>query len=142
MASQHWSEVHVEGKSCGTWPGRGTEAGRCDAHAGPGSGGEDGGRDAYPRARKLQEGCTIEAVIDDLYRQQVLLSEAIDRLRTEEDATVTELTRLLRIHGQNASRLGRLLRDRRALSGDAADGISGAIGQALDELSNEWGIPL
>ncbi len=36
------------------------------------------------------------------------------------------------------SRLGRLLRDRRALSGDAADGISDAIAKALDELGSEW----
>ena len=60
----------------------------------------------------------------------------------EGEATVSELTHLLRIHGQNASRLGRLLRDRRALSGDAADGISGAVAQALDELSNELGVEL
>ena len=38
--------------------------------------------------------------------------------------------------------IARLLRDRRAISGESADGISGAIAQALDELSTEWGIEL
>lgn len=60
----------------------------------------------------------------------------------EGDVSVDELRHLLRIHGQNASRLGRLLRDQRALSGEAADGISGAVAQALDELSNELGVDL
>jgi hypothetical protein len=77
-----------------------------------------------------------------LYHKQVALDGYIDRILTTGRPSVQELIHLLRIHGQNASRLGRLLRDRRALSGDAADGISGAIAQALDELSNELGTDL
>jgi hypothetical protein len=38
--------------------------------------------------------------------------------------------------------IARLLRDKRALSGKAADGISGAIAQALDEMGTEYGLPL
>lgn len=38
--------------------------------------------------------------------------------------------------------IARLLRSQRALSGEAADGIVGAMAQALDELSNEWGVNL
>jgi hypothetical protein len=34
------------------------------------------------------------------------------------------------------------MRDQRALSGAAADGISGAIAQALDELSTHMGVEL
>lgn len=41
-----------------------------------------------------------------------------------------------------ARTIARLLRDQRALTGQAADGIAGAIGQALDELSIELGIEL
>ena len=36
----------------------------------------------------------------------------------------------------------RLMRDQRALSGEVADGISGAISAALDELSVMWGVEL
>jgi hypothetical protein len=39
-------------------------------------------------------------------------------------------------------RVARLLRDKRALSGEAADGLNGAIAQALNELSTELGIEL
>jgi hypothetical protein len=77
-----------------------------------------------------------------LYHKQVALDAYIDRILVTGQPSVRELSHLLQIHGQNASRLGRLLRDRRALSGDAADGISGAIAQALDELSSELGTDL
>jgi hypothetical protein len=50
--------------------------------------------------------------------------------------------KLFSLHGQNASRLGRLLRDQRALSGQAADGLLDAIGKALDEISTELGVTL
>jgi hypothetical protein len=39
-------------------------------------------------------------------------------------------------------RVANLLRARRAISGDAAEGMAGAISQALDELSSEWGVEL
>ena len=56
--------------------------------------------------------------------------------------TPAEYARLAALAFQGTSTVARLLRDRRALCGDAADGISAAIGQALDELSSEWGIEL
>jgi len=56
------------------------------------------------------------------------------------DAAAGDAGTLLRIFGlytSACSRLARLLRDRRALSGEAADGIAGAVSQALDELKTE-----
>ncbi len=38
-------------------------------------------------------------------------------------------------------RVASLLRDQRALSGKAADGLAAAVAQALDELSSEMGVP-
>ena len=38
--------------------------------------------------------------------------------------------------------VARLLRDKRAISGEAADGISGAIATALEELGTLWGLEL
>jgi hypothetical protein len=102
--------------------------GRCSAAHNPG---EEG---ALP---------PINGIIGDLASKQAQLSALINRcLESAPEPDVGDLVRLLRIHGQNASRLGRLLRDRRALSGDAADGLLGAIAQALDELSTEWGVDL
>jgi hypothetical protein len=90
----------------------------------------------------LPDHCTIEAIIRMLYHKQVALDDYIDHVLATGSPSIHELIHLLRIHGQNASRLGRLLRDRRALSGDAADGLSGAIAQALEELSTELGTDL
>ena len=75
----------------------------------------------------------IEDVISDLAVKQAWLSDYIEHHL--DDLSCAMLVRLLNLHGQNASRLGRLLRDQHALSGEAADGISAAIDQAMVELS-------
>jgi hypothetical protein len=83
----------------------------------------------------------IEAVIADLAERQGQLADYLTQ-RLAAGAELTEVARLFALYGQNASRLGRLLRDQRALSGTSADGLLAAIGQALDELSTELGIKL
>jgi hypothetical protein len=82
---------------------------------------------------------TISEILADLAEKQARLSALLDAADPTDTAT---LTKLFSIHAQNASRMGRLLRDQRALSGAAADGIAGAIAQALDELSSELATPL
>jgi len=88
----------------------------------------------------FDEMLTIEDVIADLAAKQAWLSSHIDSHLDELNPML--LARLLTLHGQNASRLGRLLRDQRTLSGEAADGIAGAIERALDELSITLGTQL
>jgi hypothetical protein len=95
----------------------------------------------YARA-DLPEGCSIDVIIDHLYQRQVELDAYIEDILATGDPSIQELVHLLKTYGQNASRLGRLLRDRRALTGDAADSISGAIAQALQELETELGTEL
>jgi hypothetical protein len=89
---------------------------------------------------------SIADIIADLASKQITLSNHIDTILSaandDDPPNMLDLVKLFALHGQNASRLGRLLRDQRALSGDAADGIAGAIAQALDELSTELGIEL
>ena len=82
----------------------------------------------------------IEDVISDLAAKQAWLSEYIEI--HQEDLNSSMLIRLLQLHGQNASRLGKLLRDQNALSGEAADGISIALEQAMVELSEILGTDL
>jgi len=91
------------------------------------------------RAPTVETAVTIAGILADLVDQQARLTELIDAADPDD---VRTLVKLFSLHAQNASRMGRLLRDQRALSGQAADGISGAIAQALDELSSEWGTPL
>ena len=52
------------------------------------------------------------------------------------------LVRLLELYGRYSTRLTQMLRARRALSGEAADGFASAIAQALDELGSELGTDL
>jgi hypothetical protein len=96
----------------------------------------------YYAAEHLPPDCTIETVIDMLYQKQLALDAYIDDFLRTDQPSIRQLTHLLKILGQNASRLGRLLRDRRALGGDAANGLSGALAQAWEELSTELGTDL
>ena len=79
----------------------------------------------------------IDDILADLKEKQAQINALI--AATDPDDTPT-IIRLFGLYGQTASRMGRLLRDQRALSGQAADGIAGAIAQALDELGNELGV--
>jgi hypothetical protein len=83
---------------------------------------------------------SIETIILDLCIKQARLSKYTELHSA--DLSAEELARFLQIHGQNASRLGRLLRNRRALCGAAVDEISAAIAQALDQLHDELGTVL
>jgi hypothetical protein len=138
------------GTPCKAWAVRGSDPPRCAAHggslAGRQVGAPPGNQNAVTHglyAAPEEPPATIEGIIADLARKQAALSVYIDGLLTAEaDLDLDDVARLLKIHGMNASRLGRLLRDQRALSGDAADGIAGAIAQALDELSTELGVEL
>ena len=88
---------------------------------------------------------TIDDVVADALAKQSRFSELLAQIDDEEgplSGDLEGLGRLFALHGQNASRLGRLLRDQRALSGQAADGLLEAIGKALDEISTELGVTL
>lgn len=94
-------------------------------------------RRAVPAARPA---ATIEEVIADALRRLQQLGGYIDA--HQDELSTTELARLLSVHGENAARLGRLLRDAHALSGAAADGLLDAVGKALDEIATQLGIDL
>ena len=80
-------------------------------------------------------------------RRLLILLDASDASRFDDPADVQPMTRadyarLMGLALQAARTIARLLRDKRALSDTAADGITGAIGTALDELSTIWGVSL
>jgi hypothetical protein len=93
-------------------------------------------------AQPMKELQTIEDVIEDMLQRQSQLTSLIEEKTLTEPLNVSEMTKLLTLHGQNGSRIGRLLRDQRALSGASADGLLEAIARALDELSTELGVEL
>jgi hypothetical protein len=85
-------------------------------------------------SRKLE---SLSDVIEDLQAKMTRVSDLID---CSEDPS--EVVTLFGLYAQSANRLGRLLRDQRALSGESGDALMDAIGKALDELSTELGIQL
>ena len=159
--SRKCSFRHRDGRACRAWAIRGSDPPRCAAHredvrepqpSGRASveASNDGGSKAGHKNRDTHDFYVqpvrdlrdIDDVVEDLLLKQTQLSAFIEEKVAEGEMAVKEMARLLALHGQNAVRIGRLLRDQRALSGKSADGLLEAIGAALDELSTELGIEL
>jgi hypothetical protein len=155
--------TRTNGKDCRAWAQQDSDPALCSAHAAGASGPvriADRASDSNNGTRSAEEipsggtgavdlsrvhydtPITITSIIEDLAKKQITLSMYLDERIAEGPVDLNELAHLFALHGLNASRLGRLLRDQRALSGEAADGIAGAIAQALDELSTELGADL
>lgn len=83
---------------------------------------------------------------DEIWMQRVLNRRLLAHLNTTNEEgnspTIEELTKVAEALATGTGRVARLLRDQRALSGEAADGIADAISKALDELGSELGLPL
>ena len=142
------TQLTKTGNYCRAWALRDSDPPTCAMHAGrvTGQGAPEGNRNAITHGLYASidlddpEHPPINGVIQDLVARQVQLSALIDTHL--DDLTIQDLARLFAIHGQNASRLGRLLRDRKALSGGAADRFQQIVDMALDGLSAEWDIEL
>jgi hypothetical protein len=153
VSGRRCTAVRADGTPCRAWAVRGSDEPLCAAHGGTSAriGAPPGNRNALKHGFYVRRECeerlqdvspdewSIETVILDLCIKQAQLSRYIEV--NSGDLSADELARFLQIHGQNASRLGRLLRDRRALCGDT-DPLSNAIAQALEELSEELGTDL
>lgn len=143
--STRCTAITAAGSPCKNWAVHRSQPPRCSAHGGGSRPVGAPPNNANARTHGLYAAKpgirTIADVIDDLAQTQAILSALIEE-HIEGEPDLDALVTLLRLHGQNASRLGRLLRDQRALSGEAADGIAGAIAQALDELGSELGVDL
>lgn len=116
---------------------RGLELPRCAAHSGL-VGAPAGNKN------RLTHGAYVVVPIRSIAELVADLEGKIGRLSALIDncADATVLAGLFALHAQNCSRLGRLLRDQRALDGKSADSLLEAIGVALDEISTELGVKL
>ena len=122
-----------DGKPCSAWAVRGSDPPRCAAHGGAEahSGVPGGNRNGPP---------DLDARIAALNRRIEQLEEHIDTHRHDLDAK--EFAALVSLQGQLASRLGRLMRDRQHLQGDAADELQHDLDEALEVVSQVLGIDL
>ena len=138
MTQPKCTALTSSGRPCRGWAVRGSDPPRCGFHGGGSrpAGAPLGNSNAVihgfyaaePETVTIDQ--TIAGLVDKLQRIDALMATA------ETDQLLTLLT----LYTQASSRLGRLLRDRRALTGEAADGFTGAIGTILDELGTELGI--
>ncbi|MEW5986946.1 MAG: hypothetical protein AB1791_09965 [Chloroflexota bacterium] len=79
---------------------------------------------------------------DEIALARVALHRVLAHLKENPNLATAELTNLLALAFRGTRTVAHLLRDQRALTGAAADGLLGAIAQALDELGTEWGVEL
>ena len=153
--SRHCSHRKPDGTPCRAWAIRGSDPPTCASHARRARGGAPPGNTNaathgfYSPVLRPDELADLVACADDITLDdeialaRVILRRLAGMLIAPPDALEpADTARLASLALQATRTIARLLRDKRALSGDAADGIAGAISQALDELSSEWGIDL
>ena len=136
-ASRHCEAITAEGRACNAWAVRSSEPPRCAAHSGL-TGAPAGNRNAEKHgvySRRVDEIGGIEDAVADLEHRLTRLTHYIDQV---EDP---DMMPALALYGQMISRYGRLLRDKRALSGESADNILELLGQAAEEVATELGWP-
>lgn len=142
------------GRACRAWAVRGSNPPRCPAHRElDGTPREFPGRD-LPATINHSPGPppewtgiasaepTVSALDDEIRLVRAILSRLLAELQATPDLRVEQLAEFAPLVFAGTRTVSHLLRDQRALSGDAAAGIAGAISLALDELSTEWGVRL
>lgn len=85
---------------------------------------------------------SIDDVLLDALDKQTRLSTYIEKKLADDKVTPESMATLFSLHGQNASRLGRLYRDQKVLETGGIDELLDVVGQALDEFSDEVGVLL
>jgi hypothetical protein len=134
------------GRPCAAWAVRGSQLPLCSAHGGAAQQ-QDApafyhGAFSAPELAGLPQLARAAALDEEIAAARVVLRRLLLYLRDHPDLDAATLARLAPLAFRGTLTVARLLRDQRALSGEAADGIAGAIGQALDELGSEWGVEL
>ncbi len=148
------------GRPCKAWAQRGSEPALCRAHADRPAGQEKDPFLINPKKEEPQSEAElfynrrfsseelkalVGLALDRSLNGEVAITRvAIRRIlnQLEEELGPEETAHLATLLFNGARTIAQLLRAQRALSGEAAEGISGAMAQALDELSTMKGIDL
>lgn len=77
---------------------------------------------------------------DETASNRIMLQHLLIYLQQTDDISMPEVVKIAALVFRGARAVTTVLRDEKALSGEAADGIAGAVGRALDELSMELGL--
>jgi hypothetical protein len=134
------SDHKRDGTPCRAWAVPGTDPPRCSAHSGKTGGAPKGNQNARKHggyAEPAGPSTSLERELEILTRQIEDVREYAQTRREElEPAEYRKHNALL---GALISRKGRLLRDRRALSGEDADELSRMFEDAARRLAAEKG---
>ena len=150
--SRRCTATTQSGSPCKAWAVHGTEPPLCSAHAGRniGAGAPEGNDNAkthgaYSDLIQPEELARLVTDADDTTLQDEMAltrlanRRLIEHLQDDNTPRADAIAAAQAIF-RGARTVALLLRDQRALSGEAADGISGALAQAIHELASEWGI--
>ena len=137
---------------CLAWAIVGTDPPLCPAHAGikrrsgPARANQNARKSGfYSRALEEQELADLvvlgddSSLTDEIAATRVAMRRVLAALGTDKATLEPQFAAQI---FEGARTVARLLRDRRAISGDAADTLLGAIGEALDQLNTLWGTDL
>lgn len=137
------------GRPCRAWAMHDSDPPICNIHAGtakaPTSNDNAKTHGFYSRAYTDQEIADLityaidETLDDEIAVTRVALRRVFTLLKLA-NLEPKEYTHLASLAFVGARTVGRLLRDKRALSGEAADGLTTTLTAALDELATELGI--
>lgn len=154
--SKRCSAATTSGAPCKAWAVRDTDPPLCSTHAGRthGAGAPYGNQNAvrhrfYSHFFNNQELAdmvanldNVDDIDDEIAIVRVLLARLLPKLESPADLPTAEVAALVPLVLNSTGRIAHLLRDRRALSGQAGDSLLQALGVALDELSTEWNTDL
>jgi len=159
--SPRCAAVRPDGTPCRAWAVRGSDPPLCNAHAaaaqrraGPALSTTTRPPQPVPdRPAAARQSPALAAAAlptdppgplslsDEIAIARLTLHRAVTLLDSP-DLDIADLAHLAGLVLSGTRIVARLLRDQRAISGTSADGIAGAIAQALDEMGTEWGLSL
>jgi hypothetical protein len=144
-------EPRKDGMKCGGWVVKESDPPQCSAHGGrkdstaksstvgaPLGNTNAVTHGAYTNPKPIP--VDLSARITDLDHRIQQLSDYIDNAPTE--TTVADMTAIIDLHGRLSSRLGRLMRDRQALTSTDADELEIELREALKIASDILGVDL
>ena len=133
----------ADGSRCRAWAVKGSNPPRCAAHsglvgapAGNKNALKHGGYAALRQAQDEAQGSEIRGIgdaVEDIEKRLTRLARFLDGCPDE------EMFPVMALYGQMISRYGRLLRDNKVLSDEAADDILDALSRAWELLGEEMG---
>lgn len=134
----------ANGTPCRRWATPGSDPPRCAAHptvgepapAGAPRGNQNAVKHGYYRS-PAEPPRTVEDIFTGLADRQAQLEQYLNV--NLHDLEGEDVIRLIALYAQNASRLSRILRDKRQMGG-STDELEQAISRVLGDLADEWGI--